>query len=184
MRSNMTNLITVFPMLGSCQLCKVMLSQNDRFLFPFFTHFCLLALPYCYPLCLFPSLKCFIWGCSSSSIAFTSFLHMFFNSSNVPLSFLFSPPSLQLFAAAEVPPGGGEADPLLERQAYLDGEDGAGTGQSATHLCHSHIHSSHYLPVLQASAQGALSPGHAVQRYSRKTPEELKDIVVCFRTFW
>lgn len=64
--------------------------------------------------------------------------------------------------AAAAPSGGGEEDPVLERQAYLDGEDGAGTGQGAAHLRHSHLHSPHHLPVLQASAQGSLSPGHAV----------------------
>ena len=29
--------------------------------------------------------------------------------------------------AAEISSGGGEEDPVLERQAYLDGEDGART---------------------------------------------------------
>lgn len=67
--------------------------------------------------------------------------------------------------AAEVSSGGGEKDPVLERQAYLDGEDGAGTGESAAHFRHSHLHSSHHLPVLQTPAQGSLSPGHAVQRW-------------------
>lgn len=67
-------------------------------------------------------------------------------------------------SAAEVPPGGGQADPLLERQAHLDGEDGAGAGQGAPHLRHSHVHSSHHLPILQEAAQGSVSPGHAVQR--------------------
>lgn len=81
---------------------------------------------------------------------------------NVPLlsSLFFSPRPLT--SAAEVPSGGREADPVLERQAHLDGEDGAGTGQGAAHLRHSHLHSAHNLPVLQAVAQGSLSSGHAV----------------------
>lgn len=52
---------------------------------------------------------------------------MVFNSSSNPSIFpLFSPLFLPT-PAAEVSSGGGEADPVLERQAYLDGEDGAGT---------------------------------------------------------
>lgn len=102
-----------------------MLRQYDRSPFPFSTDFFLFI--HCHVIIhsvlprhsntpfealLFPSLPSCIW---------------FLILPNSPPSSLFFSPSFQT-PAAEVPSGGGEADPVLERQAYLDGKDGAGTG--------------------------------------------------------
>lgn len=52
----------------------------------------LLLLPCHYSLCLPLSLKYSLWGCSSSTFPFTSFLHMVFNSSQPPSVFSSPPP--------------------------------------------------------------------------------------------
>lgn len=114
-----------------------------------------------------PSFLCF--SSPSHSSTFLNFSQpLCLTLSSPSLHYLFSflpsipPSSYSTPAAAALPPRGREADPVLERQAYLDGEDGPGTGQGATYLRHPHLHPSHHLPVLQASAQRPVSPGHAV----------------------
>lgn len=71
------------------------------------------------------------------------------------------------------PPGRREAQLPPERPSHLDGEDGPGSGQSPSHLLRPHLHPSHHLPVLQASAEGPLPSGDAVQRWARKTDQRV-----------
>lgn len=105
----MTNIITLFQPLGSLW---------DLFLFPlisFSSRFCHIII-HCHSLSLKYSLLYFS-------------LHLFH--AHVFLLFLTSLHFLLVVLpnpAAEVPPGGREADLVLERQAHLDGEDGAGAG--------------------------------------------------------
>lgn len=70
---------------------------------------------------------------------------------------------LFLLPATAPPSGSREADPILQRSAHLDGEDGAGEGESASYFCHPHVHTPHHMPVLQTPAQRPVPPGHAVQ---------------------